>query len=134
MTALVSDWEKHFSFTFPSKNYFIWRHQIWQMCSSMVPKKCWLEWLEIQDGQEFFFQNFAEIVLYSQPKIQCPIVFHIFKLNINFKSRDHHGHDRMVVWSLDLQLPMQSVPITTNVVSTNPAQVRCTRYSGFLIQ
>jgi hypothetical protein len=26
-------------------------------------------------------------------------------------------HDR--IWSLDLQLPMQSVPITTNVVSSN---------------
>jgi hypothetical protein len=28
----------------------------------------------------------------------------------------------MVVWYLDLQLPMQSVPITTDVVSSNPAQ------------
>jgi hypothetical protein len=27
------------------------------------------------------------------------------------------------------QLPVQSVPITTNVVSSNPAQARCTRYS-----
>ena len=26
----------------------------------------------------------------------------------------------MIVWLLDLQLPMQSVPITTNVVSSNP--------------
>ena len=25
----------------------------------------------------------------------------------------------MVVWKLDLQLPMQSVPITTDVVSSN---------------
>jgi hypothetical protein len=30
---------------------------------------------------------------------------------------------------LDLQLPMHSVPITTNVVSANPAQARCTRYN-----
>ena len=30
--------------------------------------------------------------------------------------------DRMVV---DLQVPMQSVPITTNVVSTNPTQAKC---------
>jgi hypothetical protein len=30
---------------------------------------------------------------------------------------------------LDLQLPMQSVPITTNVVSLNPVQARCTRYN-----
>ena len=27
-----------------------------------------------------------------------------------------------IVWQLDLQLPMQSVPTTTNVVSSNPAQ------------
>jgi hypothetical protein len=25
----------------------------------------------------------------------------------------------VIVWKLDLQLPMQSVPITTNVVSSN---------------
>jgi hypothetical protein len=30
---------------------------------------------------------------------------------------------------LDLQLPMQSVPITTNVASLNPVQARCTRYN-----
>ena len=28
----------------------------------------------------------------------------------------------VIVWYLDLQLPMQSVPITNNVVSSNPAQ------------
>ena len=27
----------------------------------------------------------------------------------------------VIVWSLNLKLPMQSVPITTNVVSLNPA-------------
>jgi hypothetical protein len=32
----------------------------------------------------------------------------------------------VIVWSLDLQLPVQSVPITTNVVSSNPGQTRCT--------
>jgi hypothetical protein len=30
-----------------------------------------------------------------------------------------HG---LVIWQLDLQLPVQSVPITTKVVSSNPAQ------------
>ena len=29
----------------------------------------------------------------------------------------HRGHDR--IWQLDLQLPVQSVPITTKVVSSN---------------
>ena len=28
----------------------------------------------------------------------------------------------MIVWQLDLQLPMQSVPITTDVVSSNLEQ------------
>ena len=27
----------------------------------------------------------------------------------------------VIIWNLDLQLPMQSVPITTNVVSLNPS-------------
>ena len=36
----------------------------------------------------------------------------------------------VIVWQLDLQLPMQSVPITTNhVVSSNPTQARCARYN-----
>jgi hypothetical protein len=34
----------------------------------------------------------------------------------------------VIVWQLDLQLPMQSVPITTKVLSWNPAQARFTRY------
>ena len=33
--------------------------------------------------------------------------------------------DRMV----DLQLPMQSVPITTNILSSNPAQAIYTQYT-----
>ena len=32
----------------------------------------------------------------------------------------------VIIWYLDLQLPMQSVPITTKVVSSNPAQAKCT--------
>jgi hypothetical protein len=31
----------------------------------------------------------------------------------------------VIVLQLDLQLPMQSVNITTKIVSSNPAQVRC---------
>jgi hypothetical protein len=30
----------------------------------------------------------------------------------------------VIVWQLDLQLPMQSVPITINVVSSNPTQMK----------
>jgi len=36
------------------------------------------------------------------------------------KKMGRRGRDRMVV-GLYLQLPLQSVPITTNVVSSNPA-------------
>ena len=34
--------------------------------------------------------------------------------------RGHHGSDRMVVGIPTTQLPVQSVTITTNVVSSNP--------------
>jgi len=34
----------------------------------------------------------------------------------------------MIVWYLDLLLPMQAVPITTEV-SSNPSQPRWTRYN-----
>ena len=33
----------------------------------------------------------------------------------------------VIVWQLDLQLPMQSVPMATKVVSLNSIQARCTR-------
>ena len=32
----------------------------------------------------------------------------------------------VILWKLDLQLPMQSVSITTNIVSSNLAQSKCT--------
>jgi len=35
----------------------------------------------------------------------------------------------VIVWQLDLHLPMQLVPITNNVGSSNPAQERCTGYN-----
>jgi hypothetical protein len=38
--------------------------------------------------------------------------------------RGHRGRDRT---ELDLQRPMQSLSITTNVVSSKPVQTRCTR-------
>ena len=34
----------------------------------------------------------------------------------------------VIVCKLKFQLPVQSMPFTTNVVSSNPAQVSCTRY------
>ena len=38
----------------------------------------------------------------------------------------------VIVWWLDLQLPAQSVPISTKVVSSNLAEARCTRYNNML--
>ena len=35
----------------------------------------------------------------------------------------------VIVWYLDLQLPVQSVPITTKAVSLNPIHVEVTRYN-----
>ena len=37
-----------------------------------------------------------------------------------------HGRDRMVVGFIT---SMQSVPIATNIVSSNPTQARCTQYN-----
>jgi len=34
-----------------------------------------------------------------------------------------------IVWGLDLQLPMHSVPITTNGASSNSTQAKCTGYN-----
>ena len=41
----------------------------------------------------------------------------------NTKQRDRRGLDHMVV---GFKLSVQSVPITTNVVRSNPTQMRCT--------
>ena len=49
--------------------------------------------------------------------------------------RDRHGRDHMIVRLTTTyvisayQLPMQSVFITTNVVSSNPTQEGCIRYN-----
>jgi hypothetical protein len=51
----------------------------------------------------------------------------IYTLYITYTfSSSQRDRDRMVI---DLQLPMPSVPITTNDASSNPAQARCTRYN-----
>ena len=34
--------------------------------------------------------------------------------------------DHVAMTRMDLQIPVQSDPITTNVVSSNPTQARCT--------
>jgi hypothetical protein len=49
----------------------------------------------------------------------CDCSLHIYN-----RCRGCHGRDPM-----HLQQPMQLVPISDEVVSSNQAQVRCTRYS-----
>ena len=46
--------------------------------------------------------------------------------NILILFKGCRSHDRMIV---GLKLPMQSVPITTKVVSLNLANARCTQYN-----
>ena len=40
----------------------------------------------------------------------------------------------MVVWLLDLQLPLQSVPITTKVVNLNPAHGKMYSIQPYMIK
>jgi len=40
----------------------------------------------------------------------------------------------MIVWQLDLQLPMQTVPITTNAVSSNPLHVTVYSIQHYVIK
>jgi hypothetical protein len=61
------------------------------------------------------------VPIYYSPKMSANITSFLQKL---FGGR--HGRDRMVV---GLQLHLQSVPITTKVVRSNPAQSRRTRYN-----
>ena len=60
-----------------------------------------------------FFQNF----LYYEAPLSGSILTQLF------------GGDvvAVIAWELDLQLYMLSVPITTNIVSSNPFMARCTR-------
>ena len=45
------------------------------------------------------------------------------------KGRGHHAMVKIILLYLQLQLPMQSVPISTKVVSLNPAYGGYTRYN-----
>ena len=47
-------------------------------------------------------------------------------VSVSVFMRRRRGRDRMVV---GFKLPVQSVPVTTNVVRSNPTQASCTRYN-----
>ena len=54
----------------------------------------------------------------------------MFTIMHSILTRSGRGRDRLVVCcQFDLQLPIQSVPITTKVVSLNPLMSRCIRYN-----
>ena len=40
----------------------------------------------------------------------------------------------VIVWQMDLQLPVQSVPITTNVVSSNPVNAEVYSIQHYVIK
>ena len=54
--------------------------------------------------------------------------FFYFSVNLQYLSVPYVQHATTKCWMLDLQLPMQSVPITTNVVRIL-LMARCTRYN-----
>jgi len=46
-----------------------------------------------------------------------------------FNTLSQNENEKASKYLSNLQLPMQSVHITTNVVSSNPSQAKCTRYN-----
>ena len=85
---------------------------------------------------QYCLQNIKPLISFSYK--YC-VVYTASTTYINIRSpnswiRSHNsqgrcGRDRMVVGFTTTYMCMQSVPITINVVSSNPAQARCTRYS-----
>ena len=74
-------------------------------------------------------RNLSSLFIFYPPRSTNMIQYHVYHVisgNLLTHSRAHCGLDCMVV---GLQLPMQSVPITTNIVSSNPAQAKCTQYN-----
>jgi hypothetical protein len=94
--------------------------------------------LEEDDGCMMTVKEYLDI--YEQP---YDIVLDSGKLPVIFNSHNgtiihdlfsfqvfggHHGRIRMVV-GFTATYAILSVPITINIVSSNPAQTRCTRYN-----
>jgi hypothetical protein len=93
-----------------AENYgAIWKHEWINFASSLTQDGSSL--LNIQTNLSSAL-NIANIIIYKPQKV--------------YTSPPIAGHDRI---ELDLQLHMQLVPITTNVVSSNPARAMCTRYN-----
>ena len=88
---------------------------------------------------QYCLQNIKPLISLSTFSYKYCVVNTASTTYINIRSpnswiRSHNsqgrcGCDRMVVGFTTTYMCMQSVPITTNVVSSNPAQARCTRYS-----
>ena len=85
--------------------------------------------------------------MHLKPTAECQISTLIFlRLHFHHRRDGHISRHYCIIFSelylvifvsgrccgrdhIDLLIPMQSVPITTNVVRSNPAQMRCTEYS-----
>jgi hypothetical protein len=67
--------------------------------------------------------------------IQTPVSKNIYLSNVSYEyinvtlTASNYAGVVVIAWYLDLQLSIQSVSITTNVVSYIPAQAMCTRYN-----
>jgi len=58
--------------------------------------------------------------MFIKPKAFNSLVYFLIEQENELKLRTQ-GRVVVIVWKLDLQLPVQSVPITTKVASSNPA-------------
>ena len=88
--------------------------------------KSWLALLILR-GNYTFEQIITEIIMII-------FILHVFSVHImiEFSGRGR-GRDS-IVWLLDLQLPTQSVPIATNVVSSNPAHSEAYSIQHYVIK
>jgi hypothetical protein len=79
--------------------------------------------------QLIHYQDFLHLKIRKQSRI-----YKLLNFDLHIDEVELQLHEEavvaVIVWYLYLQLPVQSVPITTKVVSSsNPTQTRCTRYN-----
>ena len=75
------------------------------------------------DGVYGAFRSKQYVLLIFKSAICICLFHHIHRLSLHVHIWGRRGRARMVV---ELK-PIQSVPITNNVLSTNPPQAMCTR-------
>ena len=88
---------------------------------------CLLIFTKINSGakyDEHKLVQLAQLVKELNLEILDENDYHVISISLLVGGR--RGRDRMLV---EFKLPMQSVPITTDVVSSNRAQAMCTQYN-----